>query len=82
LPLIPVLAGVKAECDPGPLGQQVAAAVGNLPQLGDRALDIKWLAADMEANSAGELGPGDPVRVRFAASGGHSWTVPRIEQAF
>jgi hypothetical protein len=38
LPLVPVFAGVEAECDPGPFGQQVGAAVGNLSQLGNRDL--------------------------------------------
>jgi hypothetical protein len=41
LPLVRVLACVEAKCDPGPLGQQVAAPVGNLPQLGDRGLDVQ-----------------------------------------
>jgi hypothetical protein len=82
LPLVPVLAGVETECDPGPFGQQVAAAVGNLSQLGDRGLDVQRLPAYVPANSAGELGPGDPVRVRFAAGDSHTRTVLRIEQAF
>jgi hypothetical protein len=61
LPLVPVLAGVEAEGDPGPFGQQVAAAVGNLPQLGDRGLDVQRLPAYVAANSAGELGRDDPM---------------------
>jgi hypothetical protein len=82
LPLVPVLAGVEAERDPGPLGQQVAAAVGNLSQLSYRGLDLQRLPAYEATNSAGELGPGDPVRVRFAAGDSHSRTVSRIEQTF
>jgi hypothetical protein len=63
LPLVPVLACVEAECDPGPFGQQVAAPVGNLPQLGNRGLDVKRLPADIAAGGAGEPGGGDPVRI-------------------
>jgi hypothetical protein len=32
-PLVPVLAGVEAECDPGPFGEQVATVAGDLAQL-------------------------------------------------
>jgi hypothetical protein len=39
-PLVPVLAGVEAECDPGPFGQQVGAADRDLPKLRDRGLDV------------------------------------------
>jgi hypothetical protein len=60
LPLVPVLAGVEAKCHPCPFGQEVAAAVGNLPQLGNRGLDVQRLPAYVPANSAGELGRGDP----------------------
>jgi hypothetical protein len=73
LPLVPVLAGVEAKRDPGPFGQQVAAAVRNLPQLGYRGLDVQRLPAHIAANSAGELGRGDPVRVGSAAGDSHGW---------
>ena len=82
LPLVPVLAGVEAECDPGPLGQQVAASVGNLPQLGYRGFNVQRLPAHEAANSAGELRRSDPVRVGFAAGDGHARTVPLIERTF
>jgi hypothetical protein len=68
LPLVPVFAGVEAKCDAGSFGQEVAAAVGNLPQLGNRGLDVQRLPAYEAAGSAGELGDGDPVRVWSAAA--------------
>jgi hypothetical protein len=80
LPLVPVLAGVEAKCDPGPFGQEIAAAVRDPPQLGDRGLDVDRLPGHVPAGGAGELCRGDPVRVGFAAGDGHAWTVPRIEQ--
>jgi hypothetical protein len=82
LPLVPVLAGVEAKCDPGPFGEEVAAAAGNLPQLGDRGLDVQRLPAHVAARGAGELCGRDPVRIGSAASDGHTRTVPLIEQTF
>jgi hypothetical protein len=68
LPLVRVFTGVEAECDPGPRGQQVAAAVGNLSQLGDRGLEV---CGSRSGQQSGELRRSDPVRVGFAAGDGH-----------
>jgi hypothetical protein len=70
-------AGVEAEGYPGPFGQQVAAAVGNLPQLGYRGLHVERLLAYEAANSLGELCRGDRRRAMAIPR-----TVPRIEQTF
>jgi hypothetical protein len=73
---------MKPEYDPGPLGEQVAATVGDLPQLGDGGVDVERFPARVAGRGAGDLCLDDPVTVRLAAGGGHPWTVPRIEQAF
>ena len=82
LPLVPVFAGVEAECDPGPFGQEVGAAVGNLPQLGYRGLDVQRLPARIAeavpAMFARLTPPGSARRGVMAMR----WTIPLIEHMF
>jgi hypothetical protein len=70
LPLVPVFAGVEAKCYPCPFGEQVATAVRDMPQLGDRGLDVERFPARLPGGCAGDPGDGDPVRVGPAAPGG------------
>jgi hypothetical protein len=73
---------VEAENHPGPFGEQVASVAGNLPELGDRRVDVERVAARLTRGGAGDPGACYAVRVRFAAGDGHAWTVPLIERTF
>jgi hypothetical protein len=56
---------VESHDHPGPLGQQIAAAASDLPQLGHRGLDVERFPARVAPRRAGDSGAGDRVRVRI-----------------
>jgi hypothetical protein len=66
----------------GPFCEQITAAVGDLPQLGNRGVDVERFPAGVAACGGGDPGAGDAVRVRLAAGDGHACTAPLIEQVF
>jgi hypothetical protein len=68
----PVFAGVEAECQPRPLGQQVTTPAYDLPQLCHRGIDVERFPARVATRRAGDSGARDPVRVGSAASDGHA----------
>jgi len=72
----------NARITPSPCGEQVAAAVRDLAQLGHRGVDVERFTARVAGGRAGDSGARDPVRVGFAAGDGHAWTVSLIEQVF
>jgi hypothetical protein len=47
---------VECQDHPGPFGEQVAAAVRDLPQLGDRGVDVERFPARVAARGAGDTG--------------------------
>jgi hypothetical protein len=72
----------EPEDDPGPLGEQVAAAVRDFPQLGDCGLGVERFPPRVAGSRAGDAGACDSSRVGLAAGDGHVWTVPLFERTF